>query len=268
MAGDDVEERGEGVSRRTLLKAIAAGAAVGVAATVTATRLMPPFPARLAGEGFVYVRGGDVPNPYGFDDLVGQSARVGHFTEVWSGAPTLWRAARDADGVVVPGTGFPALLLRVDPSLLTRPPEWLPGRDFIDNPAIVAIWDRCTHLCCFPQWHPAPLPPVYQDYEAGREPRTYLAGQDPIWCRCHDAQFDPVTLEWDRHPAGTLYVAARWSHGPATRGLPMISIEDRNGEIVGAEFDAVPPLAPSVIVNRLGGRNASAFREWYLAYCR
>lgn len=207
---------------------------------------------------------GDTPNPYGFDALAGRAARVAHFTDVWMGAPALWRVQRDVDGSPIPGTGFLALLIRVDPGLLRVPAEWVAGEDFIAGPTIVAFWSRCMHLCCFCQWHPQPLPSEVQNYEPDRTPRTFLAGEDPIWCRCHNGQYDPVSLEWDVHPNGIRYVGARWSLQPPTRALPAIAIREEGGRIVGEKWQTRPPQAPS----GFPGRDAGSFRDWYFAYCR
>lgn len=265
MKGGSVPEAEEGLDRRTLLKAIVAGGIVGAGATLAASTTIsfPEDSIDEPPEPFVYVAG-DTPNPFGFDALSGQEARAGDFTEVWMGATALWRSLRGDDGTPVPGTGFPALLIRVDPALLQAPPEWVAGEDFVADPTIVAFWDRCTHLCCFPQWHPDALPSVFQDYETGRTPRTFLAGEDPIWCRCHNGQYDPVTLEWDVHPNGIRYIGARWSHEPVARALPAIAIREEGGRIEGLKWTSAPPRPTAKIAGRDGGQ----FRDWYFAYCR
>lgn len=266
MGGSLAPETGQGVDRRTLLKAIVAGGVVGAGAALAASTRIPPFSELTPGEPpepFIYVTG-DRPNPFGFDALAGREARPEDFTGVWSGAATLWRALREPDGTLIPGTGFPALLIRVDPGLLQVPSEWIGGEDFVANPTIVAFYDRCTHLCCFPNWQLEVLPPESRNYEPGRAPRTLLAGEDPIWCRCHNGQYDPVTLEWNTHPNGVRYVGARWSHGPVGRALPAISIRDDGGRISGTKWVTPPPRGPTSV----GGRDADSFRDWYFAYCR
>ena len=270
MARDDRFPDEVGVDRRTFMKAAVGVGAVGLAGSlvVSGKTLVPPV-IQFEGEvreTFTYAKG-DTPDPWGFDALAGQAARVEHFTEPWSGVATLWRALFDEDGAQIPGTGFPVLLIKVDPGLLRYPPQWTTG-DFIGDEGILAIWDRCVHLCCFPQWHLEKLPSAYQDYEASRVPRTSLAGQDPIWCRCHNSQYDPVTLVWDIHPNGTLYVGAGMAHGPATRGLPMVSIEESGGEIVGSKFTADAPQPPPEVVSAFKGKAVEKYREWYIAYCR
>jgi Rieske Fe-S protein len=264
--GGSLASRTKGeIDRRTLLKAIVAGGVAGAAAAIAAsTRVsLPAFETEEPDEPFIYVAG-DQPNPYGFDALAGRDARADDFSQAWMGAAALWRALRDADGTPIPGTGFPALLIRVDPDLLEVPPEWVAGEDFLADPTILAFFDRCTHTCCFPQWHTEVLPSSLRDYEPGRSPRTFLAGQDPIWCRCHNGQYDPLTLEWDVHPDGVRYVGARWSRLPVSRALPAISVREEGGRVVGAKWLEPPPRGPP----GLGSRDAEWFRDWYFAYCR
>ena len=272
MARDDRYPDEGGMDRRTFVKG---GLALGTAAlagslVVSAKTLMPP-PIEFEGEvneGFVFAKG-DTPNPFGFDRYAGKEAKVENFAETWAGAATLWRALFDVNGEQIPGTGFPVLLIKVDPELFRAPPEWTAG-DYIADAGIVAIWDRCVHLCCLPQWHLEKLPPAYQDYEASRVPRTSEAGEDPIWCRCHNSQYDPATFVWDVHPDKTLYIAANLSHGPATRGLPVVSIKESAGRIVGGKFTDLAPEAPAEVRIRLGGAGDKryTYRDWYFAFCR
>jgi len=270
MSRDERYADDRGVDRRTFVKAALGVGAGGVAGSlvVSGASLLPPAvqPEGEVNEGFVYAKA-DIPNPYGFDWYAGEEARVEHFTKPWAGVATLWRALFDDEGAQVPGTGFPVLLIRVDAELLIRPAEWTTDA-YIADEGIVAIWDRCVHLCCNPQWHLEGMPPAYRDYEAARVPRTSLSGKDPIWCRCHNSQYDPTTLVWDVHPNGILYVGANLSHGPATRGMPAVPIAERAGLIRGTRFLAPPPSAPSSVRERLRGRDASVFRDWYFAYCR
>jgi Rieske Fe-S protein len=270
MARDDRFPDEKGMDRRTFIKAGVGAGAVALAGTLVASgkSIIPPVPS-LEGEvneGFIFAKG-DTPNPFGFDAFAGQEAKAEHFTEPWMGAAALWRALFDPDGNQLPGTGFPVLLIRTDPELFRRPAEWTTD-DYVPDLALVAIWDRCVHLCCFPQWHLESIPPAYQDYEASRVPRTFLAGQDPIWCRCHNSQYDPVTFVWDIHPNGTLYIGANFSHGPATRGLPAISMTESGGRLVGAKFLDDAPKPPQDVVAHFKGKAAKIYRDWYFAYCR
>lgn len=270
MARDDRFPDEIGVDRRTFIKAGVGIGAVGLTGALVASgkSILPP-PIVQEGEvneGFVYAKG-DTPNPFGFDVLAGQDVAVEHFTQPWMGAATLWRALFDPDGNQLPGTGFPVLVIRVDPADFSHPAAWT-DTDFIPDVSLVAIWDRCVHLCCFPQWHLEKLPSAYQDYEVERVPRTFNFGQDPIWCRCHNSQYDPLTFVWDVHPRGTRYIGAKLAHGPATRALAAISIEEQGGRVVGSKFRAKPPAAPPEIATKLKGNDAEEYRDWYFAYCR
>ena len=271
MARDERFPDEVGVDRRTFMKAAIGIGAIGLTGSLVASgkSLIPPAieAQGIVNEGFVYAKG-DTPNPFGFDQYSGQDAKVEHFADDWSGAATLWRALFDPDGKQIPGTGFPVILLRVDPDLYAHPPEWVAGLDYISDVGVIAIWDRCVHLCCFPGWHLTKLPPTYQDYDASRVPRTFLAGQDPIWCRCHNSQYDPVTIVWDVHPNGTIYMGANMAHGPAKRALAAVSITEASGRIVGKKFLDPPPKPPADVVARLAGRPGQVYRDWYFAYCR
>jgi len=276
VARDDRFPDEVGVDRRTFIKAgVGLGAAALTGSLVVSGKSLIPPPITHEGEvneGFVFVKDSNLPNRFGFDALVGQDAKVEHFTEPWAGGATLWRALFDPDGNQLPGTGFPVLLIRVDRSLLRFPAQWTTDH-FIDDAGIVAIWDRCVHLCCFPQWHLEDLPAAYQDYEPALVPRTFEAGEDPIWCRCHNSQYDPATIAWDVHPNGTVYMGANLAHGPANRGMPAVSIAEAGGRIVGSRFVGDAPQPPGEVVQRLRGVIGSAkavpiFRDWYFAYCR
>ena len=277
MARDERFPDEVGVDRRTFMKAAVAVGAAGLAGSLIASgkTLLPPTAAQegTVNEGFIIAKG-DTPNPYGFDALAGQEARVEHFTRPWAGVAAIWRAVLDDQNAQIPGTGFPVLLIRVDPELFRAPSEWVAGQDYIEatiggeDATLVAIWDKCVHLCCFPQWHLAKLPPSYQVYDAGRVPRTFTDGQDPIWCRCHNSQYDPVTIVWDVHPSGIVYLGANMAHGPAKRGLPAVSIASQGGKILGTKFTSAVPTAPDPVVGALGGRRGSVYRDWYFAYCR
>ncbi len=272
MARDEEFEDERGVDRRTFMKAAVAAGAVGLAGSLIASgkSLLPPTLTAqgTVNNGFIIAKG-DTPNPYGFDALAGQEARVEQFTKEWGGVAAVWQAVFDSTGAQIPGTGYPVLLLRVDPDLVLSPPEWVSGQDWISTPGIVAIWDRCVHLCCFPQWHLAKVPPAYQQYDTGRVPRTLTeAGQDPIWCRCHNSQYDPITVVWDVHPSGVIYLGAKMAHGPAKRALPVVSITSQAGKIVGTHFTDPAPVPPASVIHALAGKPGAVYRDWYFAYCR
>ncbi len=271
MARDDRFPDEVGMDRRGFIKAAVSAGAVGLAGALVAsgkTLLPPPIePPGTVFEGFVYAQGG-TRNPFGFDRLAGQPARPEHFSETWSGAAAVWRPLFDEGNNQIPSTGFPVLLIKIDPTLFLRPPEWTKDH-FLATEGIVAMWDRCVHFCCPPQWHTAVLPPAYQEYEASRVPRTLSeAGQDPIWCLCHNSQYDPLTFVWDVHPNGTIYVGANMAHGPATRALAAVSIATRGGQIVGTHFTDAALQPPASVVSALHGHPGQIFRDWYFAYCR
>ena len=276
MARDERFPDEVGMDRRTFMRAAVGVGALGLTGSLVASgkSLIPAVVAQrgTVNEGFVYARG-DTPNPFGFDQYVGQDARVAHFTQEWAGVAAVWRAVFDDANQQIPGTGFPVLLIKIDPALYTFPVDetpWVPGEDYIDDAGIVAVWDRCVHLCCFPGWHLTKLPPSYQEYEASRVPRTLsAAGQDPIWCRCHNSQYDPITVVWDIHPNGIVYLGANVSHGPAKRAMPVVSVTDEGGKIVGKKFLAKAPQPADAIVTQLGGKPGDRiYRDWYFAYCR
>ncbi|TLZ53250.1 MAG: hypothetical protein E6K18_00765 [Methanobacteriota archaeon] len=282
MARDEAFEDERGMDRRTFMKAAVGIGALGLTGSLVASgkSLIPNavVQAGTVNEGFVYAKG-DTPNPFGFDQYVGQNAQVSHFTQDWAGVAAVWRAVFDADNKQIPGTGFPVLLLKVDtdlyryptqPATPSDPAPWIPGEDFIDDSGIIAIWDRCVHLCCFPGWHLTKLPPSYQQYDASRVPRTLsAAGEDPIWCRCHNSQYDPITVVWDVHPNGTVYMGANMAHGPAKRALAVVSVTNEGGKITGKKFLDKAPDPPASVVAALGGKpGGRIYRDWYFAYCR
>ena len=162
------------------------------------------------------------------------------------------------------GTGFPALIICVDASLLQVPKEfesYVVRADVGGIPAaFVGLYARCVHFCCKPGWHSSPVPTTLHDYVA--EPRTLLATdpvtgapkpEDPIWCQCHNSQYDPVTVVHSIHPppANVAYIGARFVHGPASRALPCIPLKLTGTTIQG-----------------LYEPTAGGHPDWYSAYCR
>ena len=148
-----------------------AGAAVG--AEVIAPLLGPPTqPSGELREDFVYTK---FAYTQWWDDLVGQPARVTDFQE-WQGAQAVWRGLF-RDGKWVPGTGLPVLVIRIirddtyfsspDPGPYELPPNY---SLYYDDPArnlrLVVLYDRRTHLCCYPGWHVVTDPPPLRDYYA------------------------------------------------------------------------------------------------------
>jgi Rieske Fe-S protein len=245
-SSDGDENDREGLTRREWAKlAVAAGVAgagalVGV--EILAPLLAPTRPHATIREDLVYAK---LPNPQWWDDRVGQSIRVDDF-QVWQGAFGVWRGLF-RDGAHIEGTGFPILVIRIlRENTYFRPPDpatyGLPyGYDlYYDDPGkdvrIVVLFDRCTHMCCYPGWHSLTASPIPRNYDP--PPPTWTAyGQDPIWCVCHDAQYDPLLLTADVNPVnGVRFVGARVVHGPATYSLAVVPVR----AIAGVLFGGMP----------------------------
>lgn len=222
-----------------------AGAAAG--AELIAPLLAPPTPA--TGElrdDFVYTK---FSSSQWWDNLVGQPARVTDFQE-WQGASAVWRGLF-REGNWVPGTGLPVLIIRIirddtyfhppDSAPYGLPPDYsLYYDDLARNLRVVVLYDRCTHLCCYPGWHVVTNPPPLRDYAAyGTAPPTYLAyNQDPVYCVCHGAQYDPLLLTADVNPKnGAPFVGARIVHGPGAFALPVIPVRGVDDVLYGSMSD-------------------------------
>jgi Rieske Fe-S protein len=227
-------------TRRDWIKAgVIAGAAAGagtvVGAEVLAPLLSPPLPSPgTIRDDFVYTK---FPDPQWWDGLVGDPVHVGDF-QVWQGATAVWRGLF-RDGTYVERTGLPVLIVRIirDDTHFRSPdpaPYPIPSgyNLYYDDPArdlrIVVLFDRCTHLCCYPGWHI-----VYDQLRPPRDYSTYGAppptwtvyNQDPVWCVCHDAQYDPLLLAADVNPTnGVPFVGAKIVHGPGTFNLPIVPV--------------------------------------------
>ena len=254
--------------RRFLQATLVAGAAAVVGTTVASAKSLIPPPFTFTGTIENTFRYGLPENPSNWvvqRNLVGQVARVTDF-HLWDGAAFIWRQAYDEGGRAILTTGFPALIICVDDRLLRAPPAFDPYviRRQVDGvpAALVALFDRCVHLCCKPGWHFYPVPNELHNYTV--EPRTFQATdpatgtpkpQDPIWCQCHNSQYDPVTLVENAHPpsnkapAYTPYIGAQFVHGPATRALPCIPLK-----LAGTTLEGTyePP---------------EGHPEWYTVYC-
>ncbi|HYY47841.1 MAG TPA: hypothetical protein VFA17_04070 [Thermoplasmata archaeon] len=243
----DDEENKEGMSRREWVKI---GLAVGGAAAATATGLIAvgpllqrPLPAPDLTEQIRYTR---FPDPQWWNDREGQPIRVTDF-QVWQGATGVWRGVF-IDGKLVSGSGFPVLVIRVkrDDTVFTAPrPEEasLPAGYglYYDDPArdirIVAVYDRCAHLCCYPGWQVIQNPPPPRDYVSDA-PTYRIYGLDPIYCVCHDSQYDPMVLVTDVNPRnGVRYVGPSRVHGPSTRAIPIIPLRVADDFLLGGMPD-------------------------------
>src|SRR5438046_214954 len=150
-------------TRRDWIRAsLIAGAAAGAGAVVGATAYSQLFPPTSRSEGelrqsFVYL---SFPEDVWWNRFAGQDVRVTDFQD-WQGALAVWNG-RFKDGNWVSGTGYPALVIRLkrDDRYFQAPTDVLLPAGYslaFDDPSrdlrIVAIFNRSTHLCCYPDWH-------------------------------------------------------------------------------------------------------------------
>ena len=244
---------GRGWTRREWAKVSLLAGAGGIAAlagSVAVSRLLSP-PDRLASiidERLVYTA---FPTPQWWNDLAGQPVRVSDF-EPWTGATAVWRGVFN-DGHLEPGTGFPVLVVRItsDSSYFRVPtthPALPAGYDLYYEDAargirILVVYERCTHLCCYPGWHVVTNPPPERDYATygftPPNPPTYdVYGQDPIYCVCHGAQYDPMLLVSDVNPHNNApFVGAQVIHGPGTFALPVVPVAVDKDVLYGGMAD-------------------------------
>ena len=209
--------------------AAGAGTAAGALAVYLGVRSLEGGPLEFR-DTIYYPPIPDDPPPW-WSARVGEPLRVTDFA-IWQGAPGLWRQVFDR-GRPVEGTGFRVLAIRVprDDTAFSAPTDVsLPQGVslYYDDPTrdirIVVLYNRCTHLCCSASWHTSPVPDRLHDY-VGSTPTYQVFGEDPIWCQCHDAQYDPMVLTKGRHPrSGLEYVGAANVHGPADRPLPVVPV--------------------------------------------
>ena len=217
------------------------GAAIG--SEILAPLLGPPSPTSgVLREDLVYT---SFPTPQWWDPLVGQPVRVTDFAE-WQGATAVWRGFF-RNGGFVPHSGFPVLVIRVkrDTAYLQVPSEFSPppGYQFFhDDPSrdlrIVVAFARCTHLCCNVGWQT--LPPDYpplNNYFAP-SPTHDVFGQIPMYCPCHDAQYDPLVLVSNFVPWGSFsYLGLMAVGGPARLGLPVVPVKAIDNVLFGGMGD-------------------------------
>ena len=256
MASPEVEKKG-GLSRREWLRlgaAFGVGAVAGGLAAYELARLLGP-PATVAGEvrDTIYRTHSE-----GNSLVVGAPVRVTDFQE-WQGGSGIWRGVfvPTASGAsYVEGSGLPVVAIRVkrDDAVFSAPPPTevpLPTGFglFYDDPSrdlrIVVLFQRCTHLCCKANWHATPVLAGERDYLL-RPPTYDVFGQDPIFCSCHSAQWDPMVLVKDVHPNGARYVGAQVVHGPASRALPIVPVRADADVLIGGMADPA----------------------WYTSYCQ
>jgi len=234
------EPSSEGLSRRDWIRTgviVGAAAAAGVAGvTLASSLLQPPKSLSIERQELTYTR---FPEAAWWNDRADTPMRVTDFA-TWQGATGVFRGVFVA-GKWVPGTGLPVLVIRLEREdtffrALTDI-ELPPGFGlYFDDAArgirIVAIFDRCAHLCCSPGWHVITNPPPGRDYMAP-VPTYEQFGQDPVYCVCHGSQYDPMVLVKDVNPQnGIEYVGARHVHGPATRAMPVLPIRAREDDVL------------------------------------
>ena len=229
--------------------AAAAGGAIGL----VSYPLLFPAPKQLQGiieDRIVYTR---FPNyDTWWNGKAGETVRVTDF-QLWQGATAVWRGLFDG-GTYVAGSGYPVLVIRIaSDDTYFHPPDAAPyglptGFDlFYDDPVrgirIVVLFDRCSHLCCTPGWHRTDTETPLRDYTAfgvyPPDPPTYIVyGQDPVYCPCHGAQFDPLLLVSYVNPrTGAQFVGARVVHGPGDFGMPVVPVRGVGDDLVGGMAD-------------------------------
>jgi hypothetical protein len=238
--------------------ALLAGAAgLGAAAGIVLDRyvlraLEPPDPITWNG-GFIYtfaVKG------LWYDPLVGQEARVSDFKAredhgVGFGATAVWGTYLDHWNRRIPGTGLPALIMRLDPSRVVLPPDL---GEKVTAEGFVAFLGVDVFLCCNPALYlvhttmerPSEADDVLNHPEETSSGLPVVAPDlGVIYDPCHQNQYDPARLVWDTHPNGARYLGANWVWGPAQRGLPVIPVEVQGDRLVGL----------------------NKHPEWYKGYC-
>lgn len=240
------EPRQKGLTRREWAKlAIAAGAAgsvVALGATV-AGQLLPP-PLKFEGEMREQIYYTKWPTDAWWNNRQGRPIRVTDFEE-WQGATGVWRGLFLRDQWV-PGTGYPVLVIRIkhDAPEFHVSTELIPPKGFlfyVEEPErairIVALFDRCAHLCCPPGWHVITDTKPYRDYRIP-SPTYSVYRQDPVFCVCHGSQYDPLLLTTNVHPrSGVAYLGATHVHGPTQRALPVVPIRVDGEILVGGMPD-------------------------------
>lgn len=251
MARDDDWEKKEGWTRREWVKAgLAVGgasAATAIGVTLGVPLLSGPQPTEPFPDVIRYTR---FNTDQWWNNLEDQPMKVTDFGE-WKGATGVFHGAF-VDGKHLAGTGLPVLVIRIkrDDSVFSAPAAGdvnLPpgfGLYFDDSARdvrIVAFYDRCVHLCCYPGWQVVTDPPPLRDYElySPIPPPTWAKyGLDPIYCVCHGSQYEPMILQKsvnDRN--GVEYVGALRVYGPAVRAIPVVPIKAVDDVITGVISD-------------------------------
>jgi ubiquinol-cytochrome c reductase iron-sulfur subunit len=200
-----VEESGERITRRRLLKAAAGGAGMtlGAALVVPAASLGPLFHPDV-------LRASPWRRGLRLMDSKGRPLRIDDVED--DGFYTAFPEGRSHDEI-----GSPVVVVRVDPARLDLPDGRSAGQWAPDG--VVAYSKICTHAGCAVSLYRAPL------YEP-------TSARPALICPCHYSTFDPAT------GAGVLF-------GPAGRPLPQLPLEvGRDGSLrAGGDFSG--PVGPS-----------------------
>ncbi|MEE8199434.1 MAG: hypothetical protein V3R48_06950 [Thermoplasmata archaeon] len=222
-----LEEREEGVNRRTFLRgALAAGTAglVGAATYGTVASLLTR-PGTFEGlETFLYLKPQGAPVQwFEAEGRLGTEARLSHF-EPGRGASVLWKAIFNNEGQLV--GGLPGLLIQW-PEEELQFPSGLPRDDFVVQ-GLYAIFNLCTHAGCRPGWQLVAQSAFRNDL-----------GRENVYCPCHFSQYNPRIIERYQHPpppesSGARYIGvSKDAAGPADRGMPLIPLEVAGDTLVG-----------------------------------
>ncbi len=248
------------VSRRGFVKGtmLAGFAALTASSLATAKSLLGWCAVTQVGtvnEGFIFTA---AKGTLWYTPLLGQEALVNQFPGIGYGATALWRALFDDQGKIIPGTGSPALVMKLDESKIITPPD---APEPLHPQGFVAVFNTCVHLCCNPALNLVHTviesPPPSQDVLA--HPDSTLSGPpvvDPevgvIYCPCHHSQYDPFRYVWEpdadgrTHPNNPVrYLGVNWVWGPAQRALPAIPLDIKGGKLIGL----------------------NTHPEWYRGYC-
>ncbi len=253
VAGESTEAPKPGITRRDWVRmgltgaAFAAGAAATGGSALILREFLPPPKLSYASlsDTLTYTA---FPTTQWWNDKANNPVQVTDFN-VWTGATAVWRGLFDESGALVPGTGYPVLVIRV-PRVdtyysLPSPLPWSLTRGlalYYDDPErdirIVAGFDRCTHLCCYPGWHVVTNPPPERDYSV--PPPTYeVYSQDPVYCICHGTQYDPLLLTANTNPHnGVLFPGMELVHGPGSFAMPLIPLRAVNDVLEGDMVDS------------------------------
>ncbi len=203
--------------------------------------LLPP-PIERRGKIFEHLVYTAFPTPQWWNSKANAPVRLTDF-DLWQGATAVWRGLFSDSGQYMPGTGFPALVIRVprvdthyglpqNPAYSIPPGYALYYDDPVRDIRIVAGLDRCTHLCCYPGWHVVTNPPPLRDYLV--PPPTYTAyAEDPVYCICHGTQYDPLLLIEDWNPKSSVaFPGMQLVHGPGTFAMPLIPLRAFDDDIL------------------------------------